>query len=765
MSDNITKLLELSESDNKKDRKQAAMDMGELDSQFPAIMERLRDLSDNDEDRGVRKEAAKSLDRLATKPVAEAVVDDEGGSEDTAFDDEVGDSSLEAGEYDLESNLSDEEEDRIEAEATGKGLDVLIMERNFAILDYYGEVKEKLEAKGEVVVTNDGTKSRITGVDLELENVDAITSEVLAERIHIGLVAPGKDAAWRAEYSYEKEFDPIKVEQTYVDPETNVSPNFLGGEEKSFELRIMITNTLEVPIYNIKGEKLLNKLAKIGDMVFEGGEITRGSTEKTVTDEDGNETSENFDTIEFTMEEIEAGASAEVIINISAALPDDMEAYHSYDLNVTYHVKDELTSGLEFKSIDGVSNMKQRIRRKQREEEPNMFDCEILFSNKSEFIYDMNKFQVYEGDRGSEKLVLDWDGNEATEDEREIVPGEDIMFEFVFESEDYSTPQFGNFIDFSVQHEMVKLSENLLTLPDQDLKFMALEISKVYTDAEGNEITELEVESYRETPVHNRINLKGIGTFPIEGLDICEQIPPGFEPPAEDEIKVTRNGEEVSPEDYEYELVDDDEVAGGKKMFIRFRFVLPVEEGEEEEDDEEEESNGFKEGEEIIVNYTAIAMNPEPREDPIRALSYAEGYLNEAPDSKVRAETLIEGEGVLQMVVVHKRAEVDIAKTTFAVDYNGQNAYEIELEGENNGTSVENIVIEDLIPTGFKLLEDTITMTPEGETLDEKGTDEGQVYGWAFNDVEPDVILNIKFTVVEEDPDSDTRKLFTVYKG
>ncbi len=726
---NIDELLSLSEG-NKNDKKEACKGFANLDEQYDVVMDRLRELS-TDKDKGVKKEANKALKALANKPIAKSSADEEGGTSGTAFDDEVGDSSLEAGEYDVESSMSKAEEDRIEAAADGKGLNVLLLEKNFARLDYYGKVQEREAAVGEVIVTNTGNKSRITGVDLELANVDKVKSDGLEEKIHIGLIAPGTDNAWKKEYAYETEFEPITVVQTYADPETGVSPNFLGGVEKSFELKITIQNTMSVPIYNVKGTKTLNEIANIGEMHLDNGEISKT--------EGG---------LEFNIEEIDAGETVEVVINLSATLPEGVEAYESGNLDVVYNVKDELVSGLEFTNIDGVSNMKQKVRRKQREEEPTLFDCEIKFTNRSEFVYDLNRFTVFADDMESNQLVLDWDGEQATEDEREIVPTEDVVFEFVYESPD-STPQFGNFIDFSVQHEMSKLTENLLTLPLQKLKFMAIEISKLYMK-DGEEITELELESYRETPIDNVVTVKGVGTFPVEAVIINEQIPPGFDAPEQESIVIKRNGNELPKDAYSYELMTDSEVEGGQRMILSLENLQETEDG------------GFNQDELLTIEYTAVAINPEPREDPIRAVSYAEAFLYEAPEAKVRAETEIEG---LALVVVHRRAELDISKDTAGVDYEGQNAYEIEIEAENNGTSTESIVVSDLIPSGFRLVEETLTMTPEGVTQDVKSTDDGNVHGWKFENIEPGNTLIINFTVVQEDENANTRRLFTVYKG
>ena len=100
--------------------------LGELDYQYPNVMAKLEEIM-NQGGRGEKKEAEKAHNKLSSKSVPQATSTEVDG-ESTAFDDEVGDSSLEAGQYDVEDSLSKKEEDRLEAAAAGKGLKVKLIE-------------------------------------------------------------------------------------------------------------------------------------------------------------------------------------------------------------------------------------------------------------------------------------------------------------------------------------------------------------------------------------------------------------------------------------------------------------------------------------------------------------------------------------------------------------------------------------------------------------------------------------------------------------
>ncbi len=166
-------LLELAKSKDKKERKKAAEGFKNLEFRYPEAIEALENLK-NDKDRGVRKEADKSFNELMQKPEPEPIIKEEGGTEGTAFDDTVGDSSLEAGEYDYESSLSTEEEQAIDAKYEGQGLVVEIKETEKMVLDSNGTLQEKSDCEGELVILNNGSKDRIFGIDLKIEGYEKV---------------------------------------------------------------------------------------------------------------------------------------------------------------------------------------------------------------------------------------------------------------------------------------------------------------------------------------------------------------------------------------------------------------------------------------------------------------------------------------------------------------------------------------------------------------------------------------------------------------
>jgi len=844
-SESPEELLESTESPQKDKRLQAVEDIGDLDKNYPEIQERLEYLKDNDKEKKVRKAAGTSLKKLKGKPMADPLFkssqynDDnvpdakDGGTSGTGFDNRVGDSSLQEGEMDVESDLSKEEEDRREMEAEGKGIFVTIKESNNVTLNYQGEVTETGQSTGRLEVANTGSKNRINGIDLYLQNVDQVTSdEGVTDHTHIGMIKAGE--RWNRNYKYESDLEIIKVEQDFLDPETELSPNFLGGAEKEFENRITITNTLDQPIRKVRGKKILNEFASLVRTSGDGVEFSSNREEITETKTVGAEphktelTEEDLDTddtesvegmeeesgeepdfdysedspteseemtttedttrmadiVNFTIEEIGAGETVEIVITLKASLPADVPAYTAGGLHLTYDVEDYLTSGLGFESVDGVSDIRQKIRKKQRETEPNMYDAEVTFENMSEFVYQIKEFEVREGDINGD-AILEWLGEDATEDEREIVPGERVVFEFVYDDKDGDgNPAFGQHLEYEVQEYHQILSEYQLDLPSQDLRFMALEIKKAYLDENGEETTEFTIPSYVETEIPARVWITGIGTYPLDNVEIVEEIPANFRFGEESEIKVFRNGTELpndayevifgdpqGPEEESYtssqevteegeagmtdtsvsEPVSREDLAGGTRMQINLYNLQDTEDGP------------FAEGEEISVDYVIIADHLEPQDKPIKTYSYTEGYVNDMPDSRVHDE--ISDEDALIFNVVHLRDDIDIGKYLRAIVHEDGNAFEIELEAQNYGTSTRTLVIRDLVPVGFEMIKGSMTSNPEIEVEGPETVEDGLVYTWTFEDVAPEAEINATYKLVQTEDDANPRLLQKVYQG
>ncbi len=115
------------DSVDKNERKDAVKQLSRLDYQFDSLMDLLNSVEQNDADKGVRKEAKNALKKLGTQPHKDETHSDEVEINDSKLDDDD-DLPMEVGQYDVDSSMTDKEEDRIEAMSEGKGLRVILSE-------------------------------------------------------------------------------------------------------------------------------------------------------------------------------------------------------------------------------------------------------------------------------------------------------------------------------------------------------------------------------------------------------------------------------------------------------------------------------------------------------------------------------------------------------------------------------------------------------------------------------------------------------------
>ncbi|MCY3415006.1 MAG: HEAT repeat domain-containing protein [Candidatus Heimdallarchaeota archaeon] len=437
----LSDLILLASSDDKQVRQKAIQDMAALDMQYPEIMAKLEDLA-RDSDREVKKEAVRAVLVLSTKPDAQIDSSDDSALDDLdamlgEFDD-LGDSSLDEGEFDLESSLSEEEEDRLEASAEGEGITLQLSENLDIMVTDSSELKS-LKSKGELKLTNTSRNSIFYDVDLNLSGVENTTG--LDEIYHFPALMPANNNEIKINYQLTSTKSDIKLEQLFIS-ENGSNVQFKCGEDIRFSLIIRLSNYSDTPIFSIRGDKIVNPDVRILSITHSGLELFRT----------GNR-------LEFQCERLEAGESVEINIDAIVNIPSGTPAFYVNNLSCSFK-QDTLGSGLQLQTLDACAPISLGVRRKQREEEPMMFDCEISLMNQS-VIQDINKIEVYSKNLGSGELILNVMGEYFSVDEREIVPTETMVFEFVFESE--QTPKLGYTVSTSPQHELIMKTEYKIT--------------------------------------------------------------------------------------------------------------------------------------------------------------------------------------------------------------------------------------------------------------------------------------------------------------
>ncbi len=768
-TDQLNQLISLAESSNKNDRRSAAEGLGNLNYAYPqaiATLERLK----GDKDRRTKSNADKALNKLMKKDPPPT------GSD--GYSEEVGDSDLKVGEIDHESSMTDAEEDKAEEEAAGKGLGVKVIELNNVVIDPKGKFVSREQGTGSIIVKNTGSQNRIYGIDMFLDSLSGVKpmegEDELGDQIVVGELNPKEK--WEKGYTFETEEAPISTKVSYLDPATNLLPNFRNSAESpvDFITTIEITNTTDQPLKNVEVRKTVGEYG-----TPKGNNTTMGSGKV------------EGKTVIFTIEELPAGDTATMTVEISGSLPEGVESYETGNLEIIYRQPDVLFSGLEYKNIDGISDLKQSLKRREREEEPGVFDCELHLENVSEFVYEMLSLKVMAGSiSGEETPIIDWDGTAVSENERELVPGEKNDFEFVYET-DEGTPTFGRTLNFTVQSFVEKYTQTALTVPPENLKFLSVGIAKDYILKKAP--------SYRETVVPTVVKVKGIGTYPLEALEITDSVPEGFSDIKEDAIEVYYNGQRLTegfsisgnalgdgpdmpdsvnwsetgepaktetreisdegevesyeaPEETEGSTKEGDFSTSQQEVNLASRtFTVKFEHMEENDlfkvGEGEDAVAGLKENDIIEVRYPVTLLRPAKDSPPQKAPCKVEAWIYDAEDQKIVAGTEDE---IVGIEIVHERIDVEISKMNQGIVVDGKNAYRITIEGVNEGSATVTFTLKDIIPKGFSIVGETVEEPP---VTSEKGTetDIGEERVWTFENIEPNATVKVVYTIAGEE--------------
>lgn len=694
----------------------ALNEIEQLPYQYPEIVE-LLEWMQNNTGRRTRGRAKKLLSNHMNLPLASEV---EGNASEVetgdGYSDEIGDSDLETGEYEHESSLSSAQEDRLDAKAAGKGLVVLHKEQLKLDVSSDGTVEKISPGEGTIIVQNSGSSNRIYGIDLKLENTGDVEVEEGEFTDNISIGDLDADETWVQKYSFEKEFDPINISIKYFDPESGLSPDFLGKEDVGFVCEITGANTYEQPITNFTLRKTVGENGNVENYDVSHGEVS----------------TEGKDVI-VKVEEIPAGDEFKFTINLKGTLPEGVEAYETGKTVVTYDVGDLTISPLVYKAIDGISDAKQRIRRREREENPGMYDCEFNFENLSEFTYDMLELKIFPknlGQKGSVDPIIDWDGLSVTEDEREVQPTEKNDFEFVYESPD-KAPSFGSIVKFGVQSYPNVLTEAILTIPTERLRFMKMTVDKAY------EITE--VASYSRTEVPATVTIHGVGTQPLEALVVKDKVPAGFDNVDTDAIEVFYNGEKIT-EGFEIsgDATGDGDTDGDRLLEVNFEHLEEIEAFE----------GGLNKDDVIEIKYPTAVIKPPKDSEPLKGGVNVEGFIYVKEEEKIYAEAEDE---IVGLTVIHQRITIDVSKAIQGVTRDGEKAFKITLEGQNYGSKTTSFVISDFIPKGFNIVDGPNIAPEDAAEESEESSEDGKMMSWSFENIEPDTTFTVVYVIVGEE--------------
>ena len=348
-------------------------------------------------------------------------------------------------------------------------------------------------------------------------------------------------------------------------------------------------------------------------------------------------------------------------------------------IEVTYQGASSFAEGLDIEKFDAYTRNKFYIDTVERDEEPGVFDCKLVFDNSSEFIIQLFNADVYSPEDKTKKFV-DIDPNDVP-----LLPSGAQWHSTKWEYESDEYPTFRKKLEFRVMPDFQTIVNGSASLSD-----VILEIGSI-TGVMSYNLTE--VPTYRTKDVIATLKMVNNGSAPLNEVTVVQQyFSDEYQPPKAEEIKLVWDGEEV-------------EVSAAAVSFKEKVFKIDL-------TDLKDSSTGmFKPDSTLEFEYPIHCANPARDSTFETEIIYLANTFPISQELEFKPEVPV-------IEALHIRRKFRIGKEVVPIGDLGN--YRIILTLENIGESkLHNLVLLDKVPDKFEYGD--YSMTPE--ITDEVGQD------------------------------------------
>ena len=201
-------------------------------------------------------------------------------------------------------------------------------------------------------------------------------------------------------------------------------------------------------------------------------------------------------------------------------------------IEVTYTANSSFAGGLAIDKYDAYTRNKFYVDTLERDEEPGVWDCKLVFENPSEFILQLFNADVYSPDDESVKFV-DIDPKDVS-----LLPAGAQWHSIKWRFESEELPAFRKKLEFRVMPDFQTNVNGTISISD-----VILEIASITGDM-AYDLTQ--VPTYKEQDVVATLKIVNNGSAPLNEVRITQQyFTNEFKPPKAGEVKLKWDGDEV----------------------------------------------------------------------------------------------------------------------------------------------------------------------------------------------------------------------------
>ncbi|MDP6324403.1 MAG: hypothetical protein QF684_02415, partial [Candidatus Thalassarchaeaceae archaeon] len=551
----------------------------------------------------------------------------------------------------------------------------------------------KQSVKGVLTLKNPSDTDRLWDIDVVLNDTDF--SDIASE-LPFSELESGADQS--VDYNVEGPRMLCVRERIDTNPSRNQERSLSlerSGDAQDIELELEVEN--------------------MGPVQLNGIVVTRTfPIEIQVSEGDGFE--KQGDTVTWSVGRLGSGESRTLSIptSVTAEAVGAIDAGHA---TATYSA-DATLSGMNFNEVDahcrGFSYMVV-----DEDERPDNYRCQAVFENRSSFTVDLTKLTV-------SQTGIDENLFEIDDVEDDVLPDGrwESDVEVVHSTE---KPTFSQELLYTVLPRVSQATEGNVTLQPLTIEVLEAAVEKSYSvDV---------LRHYRQTELIATMDIENTGSATINLLRITDDIPGIFDAPDADSVKASIDGNELIRDQFRIELKEGISLeenrtspdGPGHTMLITIGTKGPI---------------GLAPGHKMCITYPLVAPDPSPANDVVAAPARIDF------SSERFGPVATRGLNVVPAVrVTHRKVNYDSGKEVFPAG--GAGRYEAMIMFKNRGDSgLENVVIHDVIPGAFELLEWKVTSSGGNIVkcdMVEDATTDGKKMSWNIGTVSRDERIEVTY--------------------
>ena len=533
-----------------------------------------------------------------------------------------------------------------------------ITDEEHIVLDGSQHIKV-ISGKGTLLVKNLTQRSRLWNLTCNVK--ENVNTSLESKEFTIGTLNPAQN--------FEKEYEikdlknsSLKVEEIFDTDKSDsgkVNNTFLYKTDNKCSLKLILTNPLNLPILDIKIKRDMPGFIQEIEM------RNPSSGEANLKEEDG----KRILTWELTSLNAEKNAEIEIFftVNIKELSSQDLGV-----LTVNYLINNYKLTMIN-PEVRGLTDSMSGIDRDEGSQ-PGIWDCNVEFINESGFQVKLEDAKVTQKiTTGSETVV-------SQTPDKILNPDESWDFDFQVESKD--VPELTSEIGFTPMFVVIPRVVGEIVKESTIYDVLSATIEKA--------INPPEVDAYANTDMSIINTIINDGSSNIEKFFLSDEIPADFIPPLVKDIKITLGDIDISSrEEFVQKILldpSDQDFSKNHQIYIELHNL----------------SNEFLRRKKMVISYPLLARNPRPPTEtkymtpvkieincPIEGKSFIRAP-DEEPELKVRY--------VKRKLKTLKSIKPGFTEGEFSIGVRVQNKGDVELE---------NVLVKDIIPTGFILSEFT----------------------------------------------------------